>query len=252
MNTFLKILWMEMALCCCVSANSFMFTFDEYENGSIDGQSGWLNSAPGLNQPGFTVMGGLGRSGAAGDKALGISGADKYCILKQTESVLWQPDQTLTVSFDFRIGLVGGENKSGHLFHFSFGGDKDTERWAVLFEHREDGIWNIKANMPNWWGKDYPPETFVVRPATGMAVSKWFHLTMTSLKTEIPGVFKSTLKIENEAGNTVDEIVFTEKATPESGVLWNREEFPFYFTIDSGVNGLCCLDNLLIQTTPEK
>ncbi|VGO22148.1 hypothetical protein [Pontiella sulfatireligans] len=231
------------------------YTFDNYVDGSICGQQGWKII---LGVPsGYRVVDGAGKSGNPGDKALRIEFKGAYSKISAPETLSWKPGETSSVEFDFRLNLDAKPVPETREFLLLAMGDprlEEDSRWVEALGTEPDGEWCWGGGAPDWQLlRNQPASTFVARPETGSADSKWFHLVFTTTKADEQGAFESVLTVTDSAGVAVLHRVYTTEPDnkPKQIKVWSLEEMTCGFVVGKeSPHGTVFIDNLNISSKP--
>lgn len=230
--------------------------FNSLNDGAILNQPGWWSDHPENGSDAFLVMDEQGVTHAPGDKALIISSADTYVKIVKDEAVSWEPGETFIYELDFQIGLSRGDVESAQNGLAVMLGNRSLikeSRWVISIGINPEGKWLVRGNAPHWENiQPLPPETFVARPAEGeSAVSQWYHLKITSIKSTTPNTFKTQLMITDMDGGVI--LQHTYKEDPVEGEmtdLWNQPTISTGFSARDNINGLVCIDNISLASVP--
>jgi hypothetical protein len=231
-------------------AETVEYDFNDFAEGPISGQHDWNVYEMVKDSSALSIMNEVGTRGVAGDKALVLRNADTELRCVTGEPVRWLPGSTLTVEFDFRLGITADEPiRNMPAFSFLIGNSLLSEkaRWGIVLETQPNGDWRLAGAMPDAASTKIYGENLLIRPRKDVALSDWFQFKLVVEKKDDPDVFAAKAEIKDVEGKTLATLEFG--CTTKDKVLkamWNLPRVNAGFMVSPEQQGLAVVDNLVL------
>lgn len=239
-----------LLLGCWAETASVFYDFNDYSDGLINGQNGWRTFRKTPGDAAVSIFDQLGATSMAGDKAMVIQLSDDVSRVVSSNGLRWMPGQTISMDFDFRIGITGQELAGNKPVLTVFLGNaymSENARWEVRLEAAPDGTWTMAGGLPKWRQINGIEAVDVLqRPAQECAaVSGWMHFSIISTKLETPDTFESIVEIRNSGDKVIARMSFTDTLNDKAtATIWDMSRIYCGFNAPRRQLGLVCIDNI--------
>jgi hypothetical protein len=256
----MKIACFRIGLACVLSATvglaeTVECDFNNFATGPIGGQHGWNVYEMVKDSSALSILDEVGTRGEASDKALVLQMADSELRCVTGEPVRWLPGHTLTVEFDFRMGITADEPiRNKPVLSLLIGNSLLSEkaRWGVVLETQPNGDWRLAGAMPDSASSIIYGENFLVRPRKDVALSDWYQFTLVAVKKNDPDAFSAKVEIRDTAGKAISSLEFGCTTKDKvSKAMWNLPRVNAGFMVSPDQHGLAVVDNLVVSSAKE-
>lgn len=248
-----------LAGCCLLPqthavTETVSYDFNDFSDGLVNGQNGWKSFRKTPGNAAVSIFDELGPTAQSGDKAMVIQLSDDVSRVVNSDGMRWMPGQTLSIDFDFRIGITGQELAGNKPVLTLFLGNaylSEDARWEIRLEAAPDGTWTMAGGLPNWQEVNgIVAETVLERPdGDSAAVSSWMHFTVITTKLDTPDSFESIVEIRNSADEVVAQMTFLDTLSDkQTTAMWDLSRVYCGFNAPRRQLGLVCIDNLEITS----
>lgn len=242
--------------CCCLllgveaATETVCYDFNSYTEGLINGQNGWRTFRKTPGNAAVSIFDELGPTDQSGDKAMVIQLSDEVSRVASSDGLRWLPGQTISMDFEFRIGITGQELAGNKPVLTVFLGNaylSEKARWEIRLEAAPDGTWTMAGGLPNWREVNgIVSGTVLERPEEdSAAISDWMHFTLITTKLETPDSFESIVEIRNSADEVIAQMAFAETFDDkQTAAMWDLSRVYCGFNAPRRQLGLVCIDNI--------